>query len=116
MPTIQRHTQITADKIKTISIDDMDRVIPDKSLDRSKSTYLTQVGSVQLGTTRSVVFPTSFTDTPSVVLTPLGSTDMTAYAGLEGNATFGIHDVVSGSFQAYATPSQYYMFQAQGSA
>jgi hypothetical protein len=109
MPTVQRHVQVTGDKVKTISAADLDRIIPDKALDRSKQSYLTQVGSCWLGTTRSIAFPVSFADTPSVVLSPLGSTDMTALAGVEGSAyVYGIHDAVSGSFQAFATPSQYF--------
>jgi len=117
MPAVQRHTQVTGDRVKTISAADLDRIIPDKALDRSKTSYLTQVGSAYLGTSRYVVFPTSFSDTPSVTLTPLGSTDMTALAPISGSAyVHGIHDVVSGSFQCYATPTSYYLWSAQGSA
>jgi len=116
---VNRHVQITADKLKTatISAAEADRIIADKALDRSKTSYLTQVGSAHLGTTRYVIFPTAFSDTPSVTLTPLGSTDMTTLAPISGSAyVYGIHDIVSGSFQCYATPSQYFMWQAQGSA
>jgi len=119
MPSVQRHTEVTADKLKTetISAAQAERVFADKAINRSKSSYLVQVGSVQLGTSRYVVFPTAFSDTPSVTLTPLGSTDMTALAPISGSAyVHGIHDIVSGSFQAYATPTQYYMYVAQGSA
>ena len=117
MPTVQRHTQITGDRVKTISAADLDRIIPDKALDRSKQSYLVQVGSVMLGTSRYVTFPVSFADTPSVVLSALGSVDMTALNPISGSAyVHGIHDIVSGSFQAYATPSQYFLYEAVGSA
>jgi len=117
MPSVQRHTQVTGDRVKTISAGDLNRIILDKSLDRSKQSYLVQIGSAMLGTTRYVVFPSSFSDTPSVTLTPLGSTDMTTLAPISGSAyVYGIHDIVSGSFQAYATPSGYYLWQGQGSA
>jgi len=117
MPTATRHVRITADKLKSISAADAERIFDDKAINRSKMSYLTQVGSVQLGTSRYVTFPISFSDTPSVTLTPLGSTDMTALAGVGGSAyVSGIHDVVSGSFQAFGTPTQYFLWSAQGSA
>jgi hypothetical protein len=117
MPTVQRHTQITGDRIKTISVGDLDRIVPDKALDRSKQSYLTQVGSAWLGTTRYVTFPTSFADTPSVTLTRLGSIDMSAYGPISGSTPLeGIHQIVSGSFLSYATPTAYFMWIAQGSA
>ena len=94
-----------------------ERMIAPKTIDRDQLSYLIQTGSAQLGTTRYVDFPTAFGDVPSVNLTPLGSTDMTALAGVAGSAyVYGIHDVVAGSFQAYATPTSYYMWTAQGSA
>jgi len=94
-----------------------ERMIAAKTIDRDALSYMTQSGSAQLGTTRYITFPVAFTDTPSVTLTPVGSTDMTALAGVEGSAyVYGLHDVVLGSFQAYATPTQYFMWIAQGSA
>jgi hypothetical protein len=117
MPTVQRHTQITGDRVKTISAADLNRIIPDKALDRSKQSYLTQIGSAMLGTSRYVVFPTSFADTPSVTLTRLGSIDMSAYGPISGSAPLeGIHQIVSGSFLSYATPTGYYAWTAEGSA
>jgi len=117
MPTVQRHVQVTADKLKTISAADAERIFDDKAINRSKMSYLEQIGSAMLGTTRYVTFPVAFTDTPSVTLTPVGSTDMTALAPISGSAYYyGLHDVVLGSFQAYATPTQYFMWIAQGSA
>ena len=117
MPSVQRHTQVTADKLKSLSTADVERIFDDKAINRSKMSYLIQTGSAQLGTTRYVVFPTTFGDVPSVNITPVGSTDMTALAPISGSAyVHGIHDVTSGSFQAYGTPTSYYLWTASGSA
>jgi len=122
--TIDANTKITPHSFGTPQLGtimpteaETERMIAPKTIDRDALSYMTQSGSAQLGTTRHITFPTAFADVPSVNLTPLGSTDMTALAGVEGSAyVYGLHDVVAGSFQAYATPSQYYMWIAQGSA
>jgi hypothetical protein len=117
MPTVQKHTQTTSDKIKTISAADADRIFADKSIGRDKNTVLVQFGSVQLGTSRYVVFPTAFSDVPSVSLTRLGSVDMSAFGPVSGSAPLeGIHQIVAGSFSCYGTPTSYFLWQAQGSA
>jgi hypothetical protein len=117
MPSVQRHTQVIAGRLKSISSADAERIFEDKAIDRSKLSYLIQTGSAQLGTTRYVTFPTSFADTPSVTLTRLGSIDMSAYGPISGSAPLeGIHQIVSGSFLSYATPTSYYMYEAIGSA
>ena len=94
-----------------------ERMIAAKTIDRDALSYMTQSGSAQLGTTRYITFPVAFTDTPSVTLTPVGSVDMLTVAPVSGSQyMYGIHDVVLGSFQAYATPTSYFMWLAQGSA
>lgn len=94
-----------------------ERMIAAKTIDRDALSYMTQSGSAMLGTSRHIAFPTAFAAVPSMTLTPLGSTDMTALAGVEGSAyVYGLHSVDVGSFQSYATPSQYFMWIAQGSA
>jgi len=117
MPTVQRHVQINADRFRTetISAAEAERILADKAINRSKSSYLVQEGSAYIGSTRSIVFPTAFTSTPSVVITPLGSPNI--LDPISGSAyQYGVQDVVGGSFQAYATPTQYFMYHAQGSA
>lgn len=117
MPTVQRHVQVTADKLKSISAADAERIFDDKAIGRSKTSYLEQIGSCWLGTSRYTTFPTSFADTPSVTLTRLGSLDMSAYGPISGSAPLeGIHQIVSGSFLSYATPSSYFLYEAVGSA
>lgn len=94
-----------------------ERMIVAKTIDRDALSYLIQSGSAFLGTTRYTAFPTAFTDVPSVTITPVGSTDLAAIVGMAGSAYIhGLHSVDVGSFQSYATPSQYFMWIAQGSA
>ncbi len=117
MPQISRHTQVTADKLrsKTISAAEANRIIAAKALDRGLTSYLTEVGSTRIGTTRYKSFPTAFSDTPSVTISRLGSYDYTA--PISGSApTDEVVTIVSGSFSAHATPTSYFMYIAQGSA
>ena len=94
-----------------------ERMFGAKVIDRDLLSYLTQIGSAQLGTTRYVIFPSAFSDVPSVTITRLGSVDLTVVAPISGSAVFsGIHYVAAGSFSAYATPTGYFLWQAQGSA
>ena len=119
MPSVQRHTQIDADALRTntISAAEAARILAPKAIPSDAMQVLKQYGTAHIGTTRVVTFPVAFSNTPAVVLTPLGSTDMTALAGVEGSAyVYGIHDVVGGSFQCYATPTADFSWTAIGSA
>lgn len=117
-PTVSRHTQVTADKLrsKTVSAAEATRIIAAKALERGLTSYLTQVGSARVGTTRYTSFPTSFSDTPSVTISRLGSWDYTA-APVAGSApTEEVMTIAPGSFSAHATPTQYFLWIAEGSA
>lgn len=94
-----------------------ERMFGAKVIDRDLLSYLSQVGSVTLGTTRYINFPIAFGDVPSLTVTRLGSTDLTAVAPISGSSfVYGVHSISVGSFAAYATPTGYFLWQAQGSA
>lgn len=117
MPQISRHTQVTADKLrsKTISAAEATRIIAAKALERGLTSYLTQVGSMRVGTTRYQAFPTSFSDTPAVTISRLGSWNYeTPVAGSAPTAE--IMSIVSGSFSVHGTPTSYFLYIAEGSA
>lgn len=115
--SVHRNLQIRADQLKsaTLSAAEVDRIIADKAIDRGRLSYLNQEGSARLGTTRYVIFPTAFSAVPSVTISRLGSWNYSV--PIQGSADICYVDtVVAGSFTAFATPTSYYLWQAQGSA
>lgn len=115
-PTVQRHTQLTADRIKTstISASEAGRIIASKAIPRDRLSYLIQSGTARIGTTRYVEFPTSFSHTPNVALSRAGSFDYPAVSGSVAELTLMTR--VSGSFSAQGTPTGNVTWLAQGSA
>ena len=115
--SVRRNVQIRADQLKsaTLTAAEVDRIIADNAIDRGRLSYLSQEGSARIGTTRYIDFPTAYSAVPSVSIARLGSWDYSV--PIQGSADISyVESVVAGSFKAFATPTSYYLWQAQGSA